>query len=138
MRKHHTKTKGDLGVLKAQCALAEQGFMVLVPQTEHSEFDLVGYKNGKFVRIQVKYRSMDKHGTLQVHFRSTWADGNGLHATPLNKNEVDVYCIYCPDTDKCYFFDHNMFGKSVALRVDTPKNNQRQNVHFADDYLRVP
>ncbi len=138
MRDHHTKTKGDLGVLKAQCALAEQGFTVLVPLTEHSEFDIVGHKNGKFVRIQVKYRSLDKHGTIQVHFRSTWSDHKGLHVSPVNKDEVDVYCIYCPETDKCYFLDPKTFGKSVALRVDTPKNNRKQGIHFADDYLRVP
>ena len=64
MKKHHTKTKGDLGVLKAQCALAEQGFSVLIPLTEHAEFDLVGYKNSHFIRVQVKYRSLDSHGML--------------------------------------------------------------------------
>jgi hypothetical protein len=138
MRKHHTKTKGDLGVLKAQCALAEQEFTVLVPLTEHSEFDVVGYKNGKFIRLQVKYRSMDKHGTIQVHFRSTWSDVNGLHVSQVNKEEIDIYCIYCPDTDKCYFLNPDQFGHSVALRVNAPRNNQQQGVHFAEDYLRVP
>lgn len=138
MKKHHTKTKGDLGVLKAQCALAEQGFSVLIPLTEHAEFDLVGYKNSHFIRVQVKYRSLDSHGTLQVHFRSTWSDVNGLHTSYTNKNEIDLYCIYCPETDKCYFLDPKRFGKSVTLRVNTPKNSQEQGVHLADDFLRVP
>ena len=44
MREHHTRQKGDLGVLKAQLDLFEQGFMICVPQTEQSLFDLVTYK----------------------------------------------------------------------------------------------
>ena len=47
----HTKSNGDLGVLKAQVDLFEQGFTICVPQTEHAPFDLVVYKDGKFQRI---------------------------------------------------------------------------------------
>ncbi|EJQ47188.1 Uncharacterized protein BWINRASL_04312 [Bacillus mycoides] len=43
---HHTKTKGDLAVLKAQVDLYEKGYMILTPQTEHSPFDLAVYKGG--------------------------------------------------------------------------------------------
>ena len=45
---HHTKNKGDLGVLKAQLNLFEQGFTICLPQTEHAPFDLVAYKQGEF------------------------------------------------------------------------------------------
>ena len=55
MALHHTKNKGDLGVLKAQLDLFEQGFTVRVPLTEHLPFDLVAYKEGEFRRVQVKY-----------------------------------------------------------------------------------
>ncbi|WP_180230119.1 hypothetical protein [Bacillus sp. AFS073361] len=34
--KHHTKSKGDLGVLKAQVDLYEKGYMILLPHTEHA------------------------------------------------------------------------------------------------------
>ena len=43
MAAHHTKDKGDLGVLKAQVDLFEQGFAIFTPQTEHCPFDLVAY-----------------------------------------------------------------------------------------------
>jgi hypothetical protein len=135
---HHTKDKGDLGVLKAQLDLFEQGFMILNPLTEHAPFDLVVYKQRKFLRVQVKYKSIDKHGCLTLHFRSSWADSNGLHLRAVDKSEIDLYCIYCPDTDCCYYLDPDKFNCSVTLRVKTPKNNQEQNVHFADDYRKVP
>ena len=136
--KHHTKVKGDLGVLKAQVSLYEQGYLILQPVTEHAPFDLVAYKDGIFKRVQVKYKSLDKTGALTIHFRSCWADKNGTHMQAVDKSEVGLYCIYCPDTDECYFLDPGDFDKSVTLRVEAPKNNHMLNVNFTSDYLGVP
>ena len=135
---HHTKEKGDLGVLKAQLDLFEQGFVILNPVTEHAPFDLVAYKNGRYKRIQVKYKSVDKTGSITIHFRSCWADKNGTHMRQVDKDEIDLYCIYCPDTDECYYLNPNDCKRSVTLRVETPKNNQTKNVRLATDYLGVP
>ena len=121
---HHTKTKGDLGVLKAQIDLFEQGFIICIPQTEHAPFDLVAYRHGEFRRIQVKYRSLGRAGTLEVRFSTCWADRNGVHVVPVDKTEVDLYCIYCPETDECYYLDPIKFGSNVSLRVEAPKNGQ--------------
>src|SRR4029077_10845531 len=98
MRPHHTKDKGDVGVAHAIADLADQGFVVLSALCEHAPFDLVGYRDGAFVRVQVKYRALFENGTLEVHFRSTWSDAKGTHVRALDKHEVDVVCIYCPDT----------------------------------------
>ena len=138
MIKHHTKEKGDLGVLKAQLSFFEQGYLILQPITEHAPFDLVVYKDNAFKRVQVKYKSLDKTGAITLHFRSCWTDKNGTHMQAVNKEEIDLYCIYCPDTDDCYFLDPKAFDKSVTLRVETPKNNQIKHIHFVSDYLIVP
>ena len=135
---HHTKVKGDLGVLKAQVSLYEQGYLILQPVTEHAPFDLVAYKDGVFKRVQVKYKSLDKTGAMTVHFRSCWTDKNGTHMQAINKKEIDLYCIYCPDTDECYFLNPVNCEKSVTLRVKAPKNNQSKYVNFTTDFRRVP
>ncbi len=137
MNKHHTKSKGDLGVLKAQVSLCLQGWLSLIPLTEHSSFDLVAYKEGQFKRIQVKYRSI-RNGSISVKFNSCWSDKNGTHIKPVDKEEVDLYCIYCPENDECYWFDPKDFNKGVTLRVEASKNNQMKNVKLASDYSRVP
>lgn len=137
MRKHHTKNKGDLGVLKAQVALCEAGYLPLLPQSEHSEFDLVGYKDGKFKRIQVKYRAKDNTGKLSVRFASSWADKNGSHTVPVDKSEIDLYCVYCPDTDECYWLDPKKFDKCVTLRVTPSANGQSKGIHEASDYTKL-
>lgn len=136
--KHHTKDKGDVGVLKAQADLASKGYMVLLPLTEHAKFDLVVYKDQKFKRVQVKYRSVDSRGCVSVSFRSCWSDRIGIHMKATDKTEIDMYCLYCPETEQCFYFDPRKFKKSICLRVNPPKNGQKQYVHFASDYLKVP
>jgi hypothetical protein len=138
MASHHTKDKGDLGVLKAQIDLFEQGFTVCVPLTEHCPFDLAAYRDGEFRRVQVKYRSMDRFGKVDAKFSTCWADRNGTHTSPVDKDEVDLYCIYCPDTDECYYLRPHDFGSNVSLRVRTPKNGQTKRVNFAADFRRAP
>ncbi len=135
---HHTKDKGDLGVLKAQADLNQQGYQILIPLTEHAPFDLVIYKSSKFRRVQVKYRSINKNGTLAIPFQTCWADRNGTHMRSIDKDEIDLFCIYCPDTDECYYIDPKDFKESVSLRVKTPKNNQSKFVKSVSDYRRVP
>jgi hypothetical protein len=62
MMNHHTKHKGDLGILKAQVDLYQKGYMILNPATEHAPFDIVIYKDGMFKRVQVKYRELNSKG----------------------------------------------------------------------------
>ena len=138
MPSHHTKDKGDLGVLKAQIDLFEQGFTIFVPLTKHSPFDLVAYREGEFKRVQVKYRALDRFGKIDIKFSTCWSDKNGTHTSPIDKNEVDLYCVYCPDTDECYYLQPDEFGSNASLRVKAPKNGQLKKVHFASDHRRVP
>jgi hypothetical protein len=137
MRLHHTKNKGDLGVLHAKVDLAEKGFDLFLPLTEHQAFDLVAYRDGRFYRIQVKYRRV-VNGVICVKFHSSWADRHGVHMVLMDKNSVDVVCIYCPDTRRCYYIDPRRHGISVQLRLAPTRNNQSKGVLLADDYTEFP
>ena len=106
--------------------------------TEHAPFDLVAYKKSIFHRIQIKYRKLDATGKLNIKFSTCWADRNGTHTVPINKDEVDLFCVYCPDTDECYYLAPYKFGSNIRLRVETPKNGQKKKVRFASDYCRAP
>lgn len=137
MRGHHTKDKGDVGVAHAIADLADQGFVVLVALCEHAPFDLVAYRNGKFLRIQVKYRT-PSNGTLHVQFRSTWSDAKGLHTRALEKHDIDVLCVYDPVGRRCYYVDPKRFGRSISLRVEPTRNGQQRNVLNAALFTQVP
>ncbi|MEO6604910.1 MAG: group I intron-associated PD-(D/E)XK endonuclease [Aeromicrobium sp.] len=137
MAAHHTKDKGDLGTAKAHADLVSKGYTVLFPATEHAAFDLVSYRDGQFARIQVKYRSA-RTGSISVQFRSVWADRNGTHMKPSDKSEVDVLCIYCPETDECYYLSPANHRQSVTLRVSPSKNGQQQGVLLAEMHRDLP
>ena len=135
---HHTKDKGDLGVAKAYADLVGKGYVVLTPMSEHTPFDLVAYKHGVFVRVQVKFRTMNSTGALEVEFKSGWSDRHGSHKRLIDKCEVDVYCLYCPDTDTCYYLRPQDHGTCVTLRITPSRSNQRAGVWFASEFLEVP
>lgn len=138
MIKHHTKNKGDLGVLKVKVDLFEQGFLILVPETEHSPFDLVIYNEGVFKTVQVKYRNLTKNGVLEIPFRSSYSTSKGVKTISVNKSLIDIYAVYCPQTDECYYFNPSDYNKSITLRVKTPLNNQALKVHEASNFRKVP
>ena len=130
-----------MGLYKSLVDLLEKGFSVYTSETEHEPFDIIAYKTGGiFKRIQVKYRAITKNGTINLSFRASWADKNGSHVNFYDKNEIDLFCIYCPDTDKCYYIDPNNFNKNVKLRFQQPKKygNRKEGIHLAEDFLKLP
>ena len=137
MRVHHTKNKGDLGVIAAELDLFEKGFILMRPLTEHAPFDLVGYRDERFFRISVKYRAA-VDGQISVLMSSTWADRHGVHIVPVDKNAIDLVCVYCPDTRCCYYFDPKQIEGSIRLRIAPPRNNQKKRVHMAENYREIP
>lgn len=135
---HHTKDKGDLGVLKIKCDLCSKGYMILSPETEHAPFDLVAYKNKKFIKIQVKYRAVGKSGTITVSLKTCWNDKKGTHIKKYDLDEIDLVAVFCPDTNECYYFDPKETPENITLRVDSPKNNQQKNISLAKNFLSIP
>lgn len=134
---HHTKDKGDVGVAKAHADLAAQGFVVLLPLTEHAPFDLVAYRDGEFWRVQVKYRAA-RRGAVRADFISTWSDTHGVHKQLLDKALVDILCVYCPDTDACYYVEPRAYRDSVTLRVSSARNGQMVGVNLASTLRLMP
>jgi hypothetical protein len=137
MATHHTKDKGDLGVAKAYADLVGQGFTVLFPATEHAPFDLVAYRGGRFHRVQVKYRAV-RRGGVNVRFLSVWNDRHGTHSVRVDKSEIDALCIYCPDTDECYYVRPSAHRESVTLRVAPASNGQQVGVLVASSFREMP
>ena len=139
--RHHTKDKGDVGVLKAQADLTVQGYLVLHPMTEHAPFDVVIYKAERFRRVQVRYRSLSADGSVKVGLRSCWNDRHGTHTRLINRQEVDLVCAYCPETDQCYYFRTDVPNRTeVWLRVRPSGNRPYRSaaIHLAENYRKVP
>lgn len=138
MRYHHTKNKGDLGLVQAMADLTAKGWAILVPLTEHEAFDLVAYREGRFLRVQVKYRAA-VNGVINVPMRTSWADRHGVHTAPIDRASIDLLCAYCPDTNVCYYLDPAFVeGTGICLRIAPTKNNVAKGVHWAKDFQSIP
>lgn len=135
---HHTKTKGDIGVLKVSADLATKGFMILNPATEHAPFDIVIFDGKKFYRVQIKYRRLRKNGIMDLRLGTMWRYKKKLYKRKATKQYIDLAGIYCPQVDKCYYVPSRLFKKIKVLRVLETKNNQNSKVHWAKKFERVP
>lgn len=134
---HHTKNKGDLGVLKAKLDLFSKGYLILNPESEHSPFDIVGYKDGVFIRVQVKYRK-STNGSVVVKNSTNWADKNGSHVIEYSKEEIDFFCIYVPDLDLCFYVNVKMFENKKCLNFRSEKSiSHNKDVRYISNYLNV-
>ena len=72
---HHTKFKADIGLAKVIADLVAKGHVPCLPLSEHQSYDLVVVlKNGRSIKIQVKFIKLKSNGVVDVKFRTSWAD----------------------------------------------------------------
>jgi hypothetical protein len=129
-----TTDKGDIGVAKCIADLLSQGLEILMPYAAASPFDLVVKQGLVYSRVQVKYRAVNAIGSLHAPLlRASF----GLKSKPktYTNTEIDVVCVYCPDTDECYYVSPKA---SISLRVTPAKNNQAKGVVMAQDHRKFP
>jgi len=136
MRDHHTKTKGNLAVLKIKADSYEKGWLPLQPESEHEPFDLVLYRNGHFYRTQVKY-SKAKKGMISANLRASWADKHGTHSNRIDLSEIDLFAIYCPDTDTCYYIHTSQITTKCEINLRVEGDGNKFTVH-AKQFERIP
>lgn len=137
MSLHHTKVKADIGLSKVIADLTVKGCVPCIPLSEHQPYDVIVVgQAGKVYKIQVKYASLKKNGTIHVSFRRSWADKNGTHIRHYTANEFDYYAIYCPEKDVVLYVPNNA-GCPKVIRFNKSANNQSRNVKWFKDYLKL-
>ncbi|HPM42829.1 MAG TPA: group I intron-associated PD-(D/E)XK endonuclease [Candidatus Omnitrophota bacterium] len=134
---HHTKTKADIGVAKVIGDLAIKGYVPCIPLSEHQPYDIVAVsKDGCSYKLQVKYASLKANGTIDVSFRTSWADKNGTHIRHYAKKDFDYYALYCAEKDIVLYVPNDP-GCPKAIRFEKAANNQNHSVKWANDYLKL-
>jgi hypothetical protein len=129
----HKKTKGSIAELAVAAKLLEEGWRILMPYGENARYDLVAERNGRFVRIQVKYTT-PKAGVMKVNCRSS----NNWSILQYTADEIDVIAAYNPLTRDVFYVPSTEFRKGdMKLRLDPPKNNQRAKVRFASQFREL-
>ena len=113
--------------------LIEDGWRVLHPIGENNRYDLVAERDGKFIRIQVKYVT-PKKGVLDVNCRSS----NNWSVLHYSAKEIDVIAAYNAQTRDIYYIPVSKINRSlIKLRIFPTKNNQKININSAEKFLKL-
>lgn len=137
MRIHHTKVKGDIGLSKVIADLMVKGYVPCIPLSEHQPYDLIAVlPDGKAIKIQVKYASLKKNGTIEMKFKTSWADKKGNHANYYKVSDFDYHAIYCPEKEAVLYVPNNA-KCPTSIRFDETANRQDKYVKWASDFLDV-
>ena len=132
----HPKTIGDETTLAVMTALQRADVAVLLPFGENTRYDLVIDDGATFSRVQCKTGRL-RDGAVRFNVCSCY----GHHQRPGEsrrgyRGQIEFFGVYCPETTGVYLVPiaEVPLRCQAALRVDEPRNNQRQRIRRASDY----
>lgn len=133
----HTIDKGEIARYLAAAHLMKLGFVVSVPLTENSAYDLVVEDKGKLLRTQVKKATFSE-GVLKINLHTT--NHNTKIAGTIKKytaQDIDLLIAVYVEGNKFYKLDY-LTGdydnrNAIWLRLDYPQRKQKK-IKYAKDY----
>jgi hypothetical protein len=126
------KIKGDIAELAVAKRLMLEGWQILFPYGEDHRYDLVVEKDGKFIKIQVKYIT-PKNGAIDINCQSS----NNWSVLVYNPSEIDVIAAYNSTDEEIYFLPASkMHHRSFKLRLEDAKNNQKSKINLAKNFSK--
>lgn len=114
--------------------LIKRGYCVLIPHGTNHRYDLVIDVDGRFLRAQCKTGRL-RDGVISFATQSTRANTRGVFHAPYDATQIDLFLVYCPDTDRVYAVDVGEVGSGAGfLRVDPAANGQIKRIRWAADH----
>ena len=127
----------DVGERSEAIILAElvkRGYRVLIPYGTNHRYDLVINVGGRFLRAQCKTGRL-RDGVIRFATASTRANTLRAYTKPYDADQIDLFLIYCPQTDRVYALDVGEAASGYcALRVDPTANGQAKRIRWAADH----
>jgi hypothetical protein len=133
----HPKRVGDRSALAVALALHANGWEVYLPFGENTRADFIIDDGRKLARIQCKTGRLRK-GTICFKCCSSYAHhSNPASAARDYLGQIDYFAVYCPETSGVYLVPIAAapLRWEGGLRVEPTRNNQRQGIRQAADYL---
>lgn len=131
-----TKRKGNIGGAKVIADLLDQGIEVAIPFGDNLPFDLIAIgPDFQLWKIQVKFASAYQ-GVIRIKNWRQSENTRRRYEQIYTPAQVDIFAIYCPDTDQVYYVSQEEIGQKAAfhLRTEPAKNQQSVGIHWHDDY----
>lgn len=122
--------KGDIGEAYFVLRATEKGYWVgKMPQD--CPYDYVLDRGTGPERIQVKYRSSSKKGTIQLT-----SSNSSLSSNRSYKSLVDYFAVFNPETTNIYLIPATiaLVGTATVFRVEPSKSNNAKNVKYLTEF----
>ena len=122
--------KGDIGEAYFVLRATEKGYWTgKMPQD--CPYDYVLDRGNGIERVQVKYRSSARKGTIQLNANNTSPQSNRSY-----KNFVDQFAVFNPETSEVYLVPAKLVtdNSAAVFRVEQPKNNQTKGITFLSEF----
>ncbi len=130
----HSKRIGDIGEIKIISKFLEyENINVSKPIGDNCLYDLIADINGKLYRVQVKTTEKVKNGKMQFSIctMNPWKIKRKIYSG----DEIDLFAFYCLDNNYCGLAKVSEVGETAFhIRISKPKNNEKLNVHLAEDF----
>lgn len=128
-----TKSQGECSEGKILARLLELGYAISLPFGNNQRYDMILDKDGKFTRAQCKTgRLVDGKVTFAVaskHWKTS--------VRHSYQGQIDVFLVYCPQTEKVYWVPIEITGRSsFNIRITEPiSRSNRSRIRWEKDYL---
>lgn len=128
------KTQGSIGELIVAGKVGALGWRILFPFGENARYDFVAEKEGRFVRVQVKYVT-PKKGALVIRCQSC----NNWSVKSYTEKDIDCLAVYDAVHDNVYFIPVACINKTMmSLRLEPSKNRQLKGIQKAEYFVDFP
>ena len=132
-----TRHPVDVGQRSEAAIIAElvkRGYRILMPYGINHRYDLVIDTGERLLRAQCKTGRL-RDGVILFNTVSVRVNTRRTFVTPYDADQIDLFLIYCPDTDRVYALDVREAASSHgALRVDPAANGQAKRIRWAADH----
>ena len=137
----NSKNKGTVAEAKIKADLLSKGYNIATPEGDYLPYDLICISKN-FYKIQVKSCKIRKNNSIKVSLRKNiYKSGKALHTKRYEKADADVFAIYVPDTDDCFYIDASLLYHlkcDITLRYYYPENGNIKNVNLIKNYIKFP
>lgn len=128
----HSKRKGNIASFGVGLELTKLGYSVFTEEGDISKIDIIAEKNGKIIRLQVKGVT-PVNNTLPLELTKSGPN----YSFRYELEHFDYFALWDLENHVGYLISSevlNVNNKRFTLRLNKPKNNQKQKINMAEDY----
>lgn len=131
----NTKTTGNVGEAKALAKLVELNIPVYQQFGDNEPADYIILVKNKPLKIQVKTSTVfnGEYTLFSLCFNEMHCKNGWKHF--YSKEEVDAFILYDYKNNICFLLENNEEKHNFQIRYSRTKNNQKNNINFASDFI---